>query len=92
MGVCATTSIDQTLYIQKALDVARNDEHGVEHQTEDLLIRAFCYIWLRLEAFPNTYILNKDEFALFNFYRDRIPPSNLGQQAVKRFWDNYGNH
>ncbi|KAF2840826.1 hypothetical protein M501DRAFT_1014822 [Patellaria atrata CBS 101060] len=77
------------LSLQGALDVARNSEGGVDPNITAFLERAIHDVWGRLSAAPETYILSKDEFALFNFYRQRFSTSPLAQRAVQRFWDSY---
>jgi hypothetical protein len=75
--------------IQRALDIARNSEGVVDPTISSYLERALRDVWTRLEAAPESYILTKDEFALFNFFRHRFTTSNVAQGAVQRFWDNY---
>ncbi|KAF1987966.1 hypothetical protein K402DRAFT_419825 [Aulographum hederae CBS 113979] len=75
--------------IQRALDIVRNCEGYVDPSVYDFLDRAVRDVWARLQAAPDTYILNRDEFALFNYYRDRFPNSDITQRAIRRFWENY---
>jgi hypothetical protein len=80
---------DLPLTIQRALGIARNSEEPIESACQDFLEQNLREIWIRIEAEPDTYILTKDEFALFNYYRYRIKSSLVAQSAIKRFWDNY---
>jgi hypothetical protein len=90
MGGRNFDSIDTTdLTIQKALDIARNSEEPIDEIVLEFLEGQLREIWDHIEAEPESYILNKDEFALFNFYRHRAPSSVLAQSAVRRFWDSY---
>ncbi|KAF2490871.1 hypothetical protein BU16DRAFT_469797 [Lophium mytilinum] len=77
------------LTVQRALDIARNSEGGVDPVISSFLEKAILDLWARLHAQPNTYILSKDEFALFNYFRARFQSSDIAQRAVKRFWDHY---
>jgi hypothetical protein len=77
------------LTIQRALDIARNSEGGVDPVISNYLEKALREVWARLQAQPNTYILSKDEFALFNYFRARFQSSDIAQRAVRRFWDHY---
>jgi hypothetical protein len=77
------------LTIQKALDISRNCEGPVDPIVRNYLDRQLRAIWARIEAEPESYILNKDEFAIFNYFRYRAASSTLAQSAIKRFWDNY---
>jgi hypothetical protein len=90
MGGQGGQEIDvSSLTIQKALDIVRNSEGSVDEAVSDYLESQLREIWDRIEAEPESYILSKDEFALFNYYRDRAPSSSLAQSAVQRFWNNY---
>jgi hypothetical protein len=90
MGGNGNQEIDSSdLTIQKALDIIRNSEGVVDPIIRNFLDRQLRAIWARIEAEPESYILNKDEFALFNYYRYRSSSSTLAQSAIKRFWDNY---
>ena len=80
---------DGYLTIQRALDIARNSEGGVDPTISSYLERVLREVWARLHAQPNTYIFSKDEFALFNYYRARFQSSDIAQRAVQRFWDHY---
>lgn len=77
------------LTIQKALEVARNSEGVIDPTVRDFLERSLQEVWGRIEAQPDSYLLTKDEFALFNYYRYKSATSPLAQSAIKRFWDNY---
>ena len=90
MGGNGNQEIDSSdLTIQKALEISRNTEGLVDPVIRNYLDRQLRAIWARIEAEPDSYILNKDEFALFNYYRYRATSSTLAQSAIKRFWDNY---
>ncbi|KAF2184365.1 hypothetical protein K469DRAFT_579529 [Zopfia rhizophila CBS 207.26] len=75
--------------LQRALEIARNSEGGVDQAITAFLERKLGELWARLQAQPNTYVLTKDEFALFNYYRQRFGNSEIATSAIKRFWDNY---
>jgi hypothetical protein len=81
--------VDGYFTIQRALDIARNSEGIVDPTVSSYLERALRDVWARLEAAPESYVLTKDEFALFNYFRHRFTTSNVAQSAVQRFWDNY---
>jgi hypothetical protein len=92
MGEQDTEEIDvSSLTIQRALDIARNSEGSINQAVGEYLEDQLREIWSRIEDQPESYVLDKDEFALFNFYRDQAPSSSLAQSAVQRFWDNYSN-
>lgn len=73
---------------RQALDRARSSEDGhVDPETRDTLETAIRELWRRIERDPGSYLLTRDEFALFNYFRDRYRGSTLAQNAVARFWD-----
>jgi len=81
--------VDGYFTIQRALDIARNSEGVVDPTVSSYLERALRDVWASIEAAPEDYVLTKDEFALFNYFRHRFTTSNIAQSAVQRFWDNY---
>lgn len=85
----SASSIDHS-GVRQALERARNCEDGqVDSQTSDILEAAIGELWRNIQAQPDTYVLDRDEFALFNFFRDRFRGSPVAQRAVERFWNNY---
>ncbi|KAE9986505.1 hypothetical protein EG328_005391 [Venturia inaequalis] len=81
--------VDSHFTIQRALEIARNSEGVVDPTVSSCLERSLRAVWTRLEANPDNYVLTKDEFALFNYFRHRFTSSNTARRAVQRFWDNY---
>jgi hypothetical protein len=74
--------------ISGALDRARNSDH-VDPQTSAVLETAIGKLWTKIQAEPNSYIMSRDEFALFNYFRLRFRESPVAQTAVERFWNNF---
>ncbi|EAW07952.1 uncharacterized protein ACLA_026690 [Aspergillus clavatus NRRL 1] len=78
---------------RQALDRARNcDNDAVDEETSQILEGAIRDLWTRIQNEPDSYVLNGDEFALFNYFRDRYRDSQVARAAVARFWDNYHGH
>lgn len=72
----------------QALERARNSEDGqIDSETSGTLENAIHELWRRLERDPDGYVLSRDEFALFNYFRDRYRGSTIAQGAVARFWN-----
>ncbi|KAK5127571.1 hypothetical protein LTR85_006911 [Meristemomyces frigidus] len=65
-----TTNVDGVgaLNYQRAVDIARNTEGELDPTVNEYLEQAVSDIWARIEVEPDTYVLTKDEFAVFNFY------------------------
>ncbi|KAL2011829.1 hypothetical protein VTN00DRAFT_4547 [Thermoascus crustaceus] len=75
--------------VRRALEEARNSEDGhISPQTSAILENAIGELWNKIQRQPE-YILSRDEFALFNYFRDRFRGSPIAQRAVERFWNNY---
>jgi hypothetical protein len=77
------------LDIQRALDIARNTEGDLDHSVEKYLEDQLADVWIRLESRPNTYVLSKDEFAIFNYFVGRYQDSEVAEKAIARFWSSY---
>ncbi|KAL5694015.1 hypothetical protein EMGR_003817 [Emarellia grisea] len=76
--------------IRQALERARNCEpDAVDRNTSAILETAITNLWQRIQDAPDSYVLNGDEFALFNYFRVRYRDNRTAQLAVERFWNNY---
>lgn len=78
----------------QALDRARNAEDGhVDPETTAILESAIAKIWASIQRNPDSYVLDPNEFAIFNFFRKRFSNSvaerAVTERAVQRFWDSY---
>ena len=84
-----STGPDQ-LTVANALEIVKNSEDGQVHPSiSAVLERAIGEVWQRIQAQPTTYVMGRDEFAVFNYYRSRFRDSRIAQQAVARFWDHF---
>ncbi|KAI7213781.1 hypothetical protein KC333_g6395 [Hortaea werneckii] len=77
---------DDALTLQSALEVARNNEDEIPIKINEYLEQAISDIWCRVQAQPYSYILTKDEFAVFNYYVHRFEGDSRAQQAIARYW------
>lgn len=76
--------IGQLTY-QRAIDIARNTEGDLDPSVTEYLEDAVTEITNKLSSYPDTYVLSKDEFAVFNYYRQRFT-GNAAERAVDRYW------
>lgn len=76
------------LNYQRAIDIARNTEGDLDPTVSAYLEGAVTDIWARINLDVTSYIMTKDEFAVFNFYRLRFQDNDVAEQAVARFWAN----
>ena len=78
------------LTVARALEIVRNNEEGQVHPSVNVVLeRAIGEIWRKIQAQPTSYVMSRDEFAVFNFYRTRFKDSQVAQQAVARFWNHF---
>ena len=84
------TSADR-VDIAAALALVRNvdDPSQIPAAAKATVEKAMKELWQRLNA--NTdYVMNDDEFALFNFHRARYatePSASIGRRATERYWN-----
>lgn len=88
MGANTNVNVDGVgvLNYQRAIDVARNTEGDLDPTVSAYLEGALNDIWRRISAQPDSYIMTKDEFAIFNFYRRRFEDNDIAEHAVARYW------
>ena len=78
------------LTLTKALDIAKENQNGqVPPAVSQMLERKIADIWRKIQAQPNTYVMSREEFAVFSYYRSRYDNNRTAQDAVARFWSNY---
>jgi hypothetical protein len=82
-------STDSDMTIQQALEIARNSESAVDPNISAYLETSVRDLWAKLEAAPDSYLMDKDEFALFMYFRYNYSNSQVAESAIRRFWDNY---
>lgn len=87
MGGNNTANVDGVgaLNYQRAIDIARNTEGDLDPSVATYLDTAVQDIWANINAYPDSYVLTKDEFAVFNYYRGRFE-GDLAERAVDRYW------
>ena len=74
----------------KALEIAKNSEDGsIPSYVTAVLERAISELWRRIQAESTSYVMTKEDFMVFNYYRGRFTGSVTAQQAVARFWNNF---
>lgn len=73
------------LTYQRAIDIARNTEGDLDPSVTSYLEEAVSEITNKLNSYPDSYVLSKDEFAVFNYYRQRFP-GDVAERAVDRYW------
>ena len=78
------------LTLTEALEKAKDNQNGpISPSVIEVLERNIGEIWRRIQAQPSTYVMKKEEFAVFSYYRSRYDNNAVAQQAVARFWNHY---
>jgi len=81
-------SAQSTTTVAEALEIARESEEGARDPTvSSLLETAVTAIWSKIEAQPTSYVMTRDEFAVFNYFQHRFEGLPLASAARKRYWD-----
>ncbi|KOS20314.1 hypothetical protein ESCO_006251 [Escovopsis weberi] len=79
----------QEAAVAQALEIARESPDGASDPTvRKLLDAALGEIWRRVEDQPDSYVMTRHEFAVFNFFQHRFVGDAKAQSARKRYWDN----
>ena len=84
-----TSSLAESNEVAQALEIARESPDG----TNDLVVssileNALVQIWNKVQAQSDTYVMSRDEFAVFNFFQHRFAGNKTAIAARKRYWDN----
>ncbi|KID98825.1 hypothetical protein MAJ_05206, partial [Metarhizium majus ARSEF 297] len=94
MSVAASSSPapgknSQDAAVAQALEIARESPDGASDPTVSKILEgALSQIWGKVQAEPNSYVMTRDEFAVFNFFQHRFIGDNDAVEARKRYWDN----
>jgi hypothetical protein len=74
--------------VSQALEIARDSPEGARDPTViNILETALTDIWRKIEAHPTSYVMTRDEFAVFNYFQGRFAGQELAVAARKRYWD-----
>ena len=76
--------------ISRALELVRTTEMAnVPPAAVVALDEAITALWSRIQANPNTYVMSKEEFGVFNYFRTRFIDSDVAKSAVARYWNSF---
>lgn len=90
MASSAPSSAPFIMTVQSALELVRENEDGVIcPEVATYLENQLDTIIKKLQASPTSYSMDKDEFAVFNYYRYRYEDAEFTQSAISRFWNAY---
>ena len=76
--------------VANALVIAKENQNGqIPTAVTQVLEKNIGDIWKRIQAQPSTYLMKKEEYAVFAYYRTRYDNNPMAQQAVARFWNHF---
>jgi hypothetical protein len=76
--------------VAQALEIARDSAEGAQDETVQIILeRTLEEIWTRIQARALSYVMSREEFALFNYFQQRFEGQELTVQAIRRYWDSY---
>jgi hypothetical protein len=85
----ANARSQQDASVAQALEIARESPDGSSDPTiSKILEGALARIWSKVTEHPDSYVMTRDEFAVFNFFQHRFIGNKMALNARKRFWDN----
>ncbi|KAH8670964.1 hypothetical protein BX600DRAFT_509684 [Xylariales sp. PMI_506] len=75
--------------VAQALEIARESPDGAKDPTVSCILDgALAQVWKKVEAQPDSYVMSREEFAVFNYFQHRFQGNELATAARKRYWDN----
>lgn len=75
--------------VAQALEIARESPDGACDPTvSSILDTAIAQIWAKLQQRPDSYVMSRDEFAVFNYFQHRFEGNKVAVAARRRYWDN----
>jgi hypothetical protein len=88
-AAAANARSQQDASVAQALEIARESPDGSSDPTiSKILEAALARIWSKVTENPDSYVMTKDEFAVFNFFQHRFTGNKMAIGARKRYWDN----
>lgn len=82
-------STQPTAAVMQALEIARESEDGASDATVGkMLDQALEAIWDKVKTQPDSYVMSKEEFSLFNYFQHRFVGNKMAVEARKRYWEN----
>lgn len=88
-GNTNSSSFPAVTSVTQALELARDStERANDPAVKSILATELGEIWGKIQAQPTSYVMSREEFAVFNFYQDRFEGNQVAIEAKKRYWSN----
>ncbi|KAF4990475.1 hypothetical protein FGRMN_8447 [Fusarium graminum] len=85
----ANARSQQDASVAQALEIARESPDGSSDPTiSKILEAALARAWQKVTDRPDSYVMSREEFAVFNFFQHRFAGNKMAVSARKRYWDN----
>ncbi|KAF4591821.1 peptide-N4-(N-acetyl-beta-glucosaminyl)asparagine amidase A [Ophiocordyceps camponoti-floridani] len=82
------SKMPQEAAVSQALEMARESPEGAADATVcTILENALACAWAKVKEQPDSYVMTRDEFAVFNYFQHRFVGDGLAVAARKRYWD-----
>jgi hypothetical protein len=79
----------QDASVAQALEIARESLDGAQDPTvSKILEQALARIWGKVQAQPDSYVMSRDEYSVFNYFQSRFHGDNTAILARRRYWNN----
>lgn len=76
--------------VMQALDFARESEEGASDPKVNMILEgAIARIWGKILACPDSYLMTRDQFSVFNYFQARFKGDRIAMDAKRRYWDTY---
>lgn len=75
-----------------AINLAQSSTHeNLPERVRQILKDALREIWRSIQAHPNSYVMTKLEYRVFNYYQAQFLNNDIARRAKKRYWQHtYG--
>lgn len=88
VSTSATSTCSCDASVNQALEIARESYDGAQDPTvSKILENALSSIWGKVEASPDSYVMTRDEFSVFNYFQHRFINNTTARLARARYWD-----
>lgn len=93
MGGNNVQNIPTASAVAQALEIARDSAEGARDPVVcNILESAITTIWSKVQTQPDTYLMSRDEYAVFNYFQHRFQGSVIAIAARRRYWDFTAGH
>ncbi|EWY80614.1 hypothetical protein FOYG_16553 [Fusarium oxysporum NRRL 32931] len=83
----AGRAVSQQDIVAQSLDIARDSPDGASYPSiRQILESALEEIWTKVQDQPDSYVMTRDEFAVFSFFQHRFTGDKMAVAARKRYW------